>query len=227
MRIRGFAIIAALSLCTAAHADPPARRGLGLTSLEHVGVVGLVGAPWTLAYQDRSGATSGAITGALAEVGFGRPVFGWVLGVGATRAVLPAAADPAQPMWTFGVHLGVRSAPVALVRQGGLELRPLVGAGVFEQVRLGCDRCGDDPADPGRIAEPSHGFGVQLRGGAELWLGHARRVGVAVEVVYERMKMKAIDASMDPRAGVLSELTVPTVLVQLTAMVRGAGAAAQ
>jgi hypothetical protein len=184
-----------------------------------------------ISYQDGTTAVTGATTGGALDAAFGRQVFGYYIGFGADRTTMPATAlavaGPMWTMWTMALHVGLHSSPFRILRRSRFELRPELAVGGAEVWRLGCDRCSTDPADIYAVAEPGHAFAFRAAAGLDFWLGAARTRGVAVVATYQRQRLTGDPATVDPRAGYISQLVAPTWMVQLSFIARRANVAAE
>jgi hypothetical protein len=181
--------------------------------------------PWQFTYADGTTAESGPITGGEVEVAVGRERFGLEVSFNTLRAAgPPARADhPEDVMWTIAFGIGLHSSPFALLRRGGLEVRPDVGVAIADVHRLGCESCDFDIA---RKSEPSSALGFRARGGLDIYLGRRRASGVALEVLYERARMNPDESLTEPTAQYDARIESPTWWLRLSFVRRGRAFAA-
>lgn len=188
-------------------------------------VSALYGAPWHVEYADGRALDTGATSGGTLTLAVGHQVFGFLFGLGATRAAASAAVG--DPIWFYDLQVGLHSSPMAFLVRPGLELRPDLAVAGIDVGRLGCDQpCDHDITNIAYKPEPEHAFGVRASAGLDLWLGRRRKTGVAVEGVVQALRMGGNTALDDPDAEFGARLTAPVWTVRVSWIVRGADFAA-
>ncbi|MBS1121224.1 MAG: hypothetical protein H6Q90_3452 [Deltaproteobacteria bacterium] len=148
------------------------------------------------------------------ELAFGADRLGLavVLGVDRDTGTSPDAAMPAGPMWLVELGVGLVSSPFAVIRRGSLEVRPELGAYIFDLERVGCTRC-DADVIAGTPGEVSGGFGGRLRAGVDLYFGRKHVQGVAIEALFQFVKLGDFTDATAPTS---VELVPPRLLVRLS-----------
>lgn len=213
----------ATSCYTASSADAASGGGgaaVRPARLARAYVTAHAGGPWTVAYDNGTVADAGPTTGLTLEAVLGHQALGIFVGLGFMRApgTAPTPTDALDPLLFYDLQLGFSSSPFAFFRRPGLEARPDLGVTLIDAGRLGCERCDFDVDDPLGEPEAANGLGVRLHGGLDLFFGRRRRNGLAVEAVYQRLRMTG-DA-------VSAELTAPTWMFRVSWIRRGADYAA-